>query len=171
MPVLQTSSVTCIVWTTVGFTSCFLCSLHMGHLTRKTSVNKDRTEVLLLILHEGHFTLVFFYFFKWRETNSFGSFCGHYAGEHQESNLGNSTTTPSQVSSAKEPKFLYFIHCCPDHMMIVFREQSVNHIVGLPGFGELSNLALVLVKQGFPSNIWLKNWGDYTKITLGLRDE
>ena len=37
--------------------------------------------------------------------------------------------------------------------MIVFRKQSVNHIVGLPGFGELSNLAQVLVKQGFPSNM------------------
>lgn len=62
MPMLETSSVTCIVRTTVGFTSCFLCSLHMGHLTLKTSVNKDRTEVLLLILHEGHSTLGFFIF-------------------------------------------------------------------------------------------------------------
>ena len=49
--------------------------------------------------------------------------------------------------------------------MIVFREQtrveltvnkpetSVNYIVCLPGFGEMSIVAQVLVVQGFPSNM------------------
>ena len=62
MPMLQTSSMTRIVNATVGFTSCFMCCLHLGHLTRLISVNKDPyRSAHLLILHEGHSTLGLFY--------------------------------------------------------------------------------------------------------------